>query len=242
MLSGIHILRTLYIHPVCRKLFALWLCLIAMVGGIMLTASFNPVWSQSCTINPSQPQPAMPGECVHFSASGCGSVNWTLAGRRHARSDRPVLRSGERYPQNYSRGIQQLPNSNAYNVSVYNWPVHPLSPGLGESHLQRRSRRRAAITTSNSDRRRASSRTCSTTASTSTTPKQLVHAVLPWCVGCQDTPLPHAAAAVRGNAVGLESGRLWRQQQRYRPRPSPAASRSRSPVAVRVLPGDDRQP
>ncbi len=186
MQSGIHILRTLYLHPVCRKLFALWLCFVAVV----LVMSFcSTSWSQTCSINPSQPQAAMPGECVHFSASGCGSVNWTLTGVGTLDQSGQYCAPATIYPQNYSRGIQQLPNSNAYNVSVYNWPVHPDSqlwvnriasdaPAQGSYHnfkLGSPPRFFQNLFNNSID---------------DSTPKQLVHAVLPWCVGCQDTPLP----------------------------------------------------
>ncbi len=179
MLSGTHIVRRLCFHPICRKLFGVCLCFFSCVS----------LWSQTCSVSPSQPQPAMPGECVHFSASGCGSVNWSLAGVGTLDQTGQYCAPSTIYPQNYSRGMQQLPNSNAYNVSVYNWPVHPNSalwvtriasdaPTQGSYHnfkLGSPPRFFQNLFNNSID---------------DNTPKQLVHAVLPWCVGCQDTLLP----------------------------------------------------
>ena len=93
------------------------------------------------------------------------------------------------YPQNYSRGIQQLPNSNAYNVSVYNWPVHPDS----QLWVNRIASGRPAQGSYHNFKLGPPPRFFQNLFNNSiddSTPKQLVHAVLPWCVGCQDTPLP----------------------------------------------------
>ncbi len=178
------ILRGLYLNPVLRKLFALWLCFL-----VMLALPFHSLTAQTCSISPSQPQAAGPGQCVQFSAGGCGSVSWILTGTGTLDQSGQYCAPAMIYPQNYSRGIQQLPNSSAYNTSVYNWPVHPNSalwvnriasdaPTQGSYHnfkLGAPPRFFQNLFNNSID---------------DTTPKQMVHAVLPWCPDCQDTELP----------------------------------------------------
>ena len=87
-----------------------------------------PMWSQTCSISPSQPQPALPGQCVQFTANGCTGANWTLTGagildqtgRYCAPSQVPV--------PNSTRGHQVTPIDNIVNLPVLNLPVHPSSP------------------------------------------------------------------------------------------------------------------
>src|SRR6185437_13353898 len=72
MLFGTHIIRTLYLHPLCRKIFILWLCFLAAV--LLVTPR---VTAQSCSITPSF-QAVKAGDCVQFTANGCS--DWTLNG------------------------------------------------------------------------------------------------------------------------------------------------------------------
>ncbi len=183
MVSGIHSLCWSRIHPLCRNLFFFAICLIAIIYPS------SPAWAQTCTVSPSQPQPANPGECVQFTANGCRTVNWTLTGAGTLDQTGRYCAPETVYPQNYSRGIQEGPNDNAYNVSVYNWPVHPQSafwigrmatdaPTQGSYHnLKLGSAPKYFQNFYNN-------------SIDSSVPLQLVHAVLPWCLGCQDTPLP----------------------------------------------------
>ena len=184
MVPASHILRGLYLNPLLRKLFALWLCLLVTVA-----LPVRSLMAQTCSLSPSQPQPAGPGLCVQFSANGCGSVNWTLAGVGSLDQSGQYCAPATVYPQNYSRGVQQLPNSSAYNTSVYNWPVHPNSalwvnriasdaPAQGSYHnfkLGAPPRFFQNLFNNSID---------------DNIPRQLVHAVLPWCPNCQDTELP----------------------------------------------------
>ena len=131
----------------------------------------------------------MPGECVQFSANGCGSVNWTLNGVGTLDSSGQYCAPATIYPQNYSRGLQQLPNSNAYNVSVYNWPVHPLSQ-VWVSRILLDAPAQSSYHNFKLGPPPRFFQNMFNNSIDDTVPKQLVHAVLPWCIGCQDTALP----------------------------------------------------
>ena len=146
----------------------------------------------------------MPGQCVQFSAAGCGSVNWTLSGVGTLDQGGQYCAPTTIYPQNYSRGIQQLPNSNAYNVSVYNWPVHPLS----QVWMTRIATDAPTQSSYHNFKLGPPPRFFQNMFNNSiddSTPKQLVHAVLPWCVNCQDTMLP----MLQPPMVEMQSG--WSQ-------------------------------
>ena len=131
----------------------------------------------------------MPGECVHFSASGCGSVNWTLSGTGTLDQTGQYCAPTTIYPQNYSRGIQQGPNSNAYNVPVYNWPVHPNS-ALWVNRVAKDAPTQGAYHNFKLGPPPRFFQNLFNNSIDDNTPRQLVHAVLPWCPTCQDTRLP----------------------------------------------------
>ena len=183
----------------------------------------------------------MPGECVHFSASGCGSVNWTLTGVGTLDQTGQYCAPTTIYPQNYSRGIQQLPNSNAYNVSVYNWPVHPLSP-VWVTRIASDAPTQGSYHNFKLGPPPRFFQNLFNNSIDDTTPKQLVHAVLPWCIGCQDTLLPmlqppfvEMQSGWSMDVYGASSGGTGPDRHMLQ------ADRA-SAAAVRVLPGDDRQP
>ena len=149
----------------------------------------GPSYSQTCSINPSQPQAAGPGQCVLFSATGCGSSNWSLTGVGTLDQTGQYCAPATVYPQNYSRGVQQLPNSNAYNASVYNWPVHPLS----QVWVGRIASDAPSQVSYHNFKLGSPPRFFQSYFNNSidgSTPKQVVHAVLPWCRSCQDSALP----------------------------------------------------
>ena len=173
------ILLRLFLRRLWRGVLAAWLCWLAI----------GMARGQTCSISPSQPQAAMAGECVHFSANGCGSMNWSLTGPGTLDQTGQYCAPTTIYPQNYSRGIQQLPNSNAYNVSVYNWPVHP------NSQLWVNRVANDAPTQSSYHNFKLGSpprffQSYFNNSIDEQTPRQQVHAVYPWCLGCQDTALP----------------------------------------------------
>ncbi len=178
------ILRGLYLNPVLRKLFALWLCFL-----VMLALPFHNLTAQTCSISPSQPQAAGPGQCVQFNAGGCGSVSWTLTGTGTLDQSGQYCAPATIYPQNYSRGVQQLPNSSAYNTSVYNWPVHPNS-ALWVSRIASDAPTQGSYHNFKLGAPPRFFQNLFNNSIDDTTPKQMVHAVLPWCPDCQDTELP----------------------------------------------------
>ncbi len=93
--------------------------------ALLIVCLCIPVWSQTCSINPSQPQPALPGECVQFTAIGCQNVNWTLNGTGTLDQSGRYCAPDTVYALNYTRGVQVLPNSNAINAPVNHWPAFP---------------------------------------------------------------------------------------------------------------------
>ncbi len=84
-----------------------------------------PMWSQTCSISPSQPQPALPGQCVQFTAQGCRSEVWTLTGPGTLDQSGRYCAPSTVYAENYTKGMQVVPNSNAINAPVNNWPAFP---------------------------------------------------------------------------------------------------------------------
>ena len=169
MLFGTHILRTLYLHPLCRKIFILWLCFLAVV----LLATPN-VTAQSCSITPSF-QAVKAGDCVQFTASGCS--DWTLNGSGTLDQSGRYCAPPTVFVQNYSKGSQILPNNFGANAYIGRLPVHPNTWWLtriatagaqGNQHMIKLGggpRYYKGLYTNMCDEN---------------TPKQLMHSVYPW--------------------------------------------------------------
>ncbi len=169
MLSGTHILRTLYLHPLCRRIFVLWLCFLAVV--LLATPSAT---AQSCAITPSF-QAVKAGDCVQFTANGCS--DWTLNGTGSLDQTGRYCAPPTVFVQNYSKGSQILPNNFGANAYIGRLPVHPntwwmtriaTAGAQGNQHMIKLGggpRYYKGLYTNMCDQN---------------TPKQLMHSVYPW--------------------------------------------------------------
>lgn len=157
---------------------------------ILIAVLFLGLVARAQTISPVGPIPVVAGQCVGLTVSDGGpSPVWTVTGQGTIGSLGIYCAPTFVRPQNYSKGVQQLPNNNAYNIPVNTWPIHPMSA----TWLTRIASDAPTQSTYHVFRLTGAPRFIQAlfnNAVDSSTPRQKVHAHLPWCLGCQDTLMP----------------------------------------------------
>src|SRR5579863_7564074 len=159
-----------------------------LIAVLVLAAAAPLAWGQSCSItSDTQPPGVVAGGTHQFTATNCPSATWSVACQGSGCQAGTINSSSGLYsapavvhPQNYSRGVQQGPNNDSYNVGIASWAVHPDSaqwvnrvytnaPTNGSYHnLKIGGPPRFFQNFFNN-------------VINNSTPTQLVHAVLPWC-------------------------------------------------------------